>query len=174
MGDLRKSSEDLQAKVVNLQRESGVYSLGTIDAQGREQAYSGVLDRLQQSTLALTAAEQNRILKGAIAHAAENGDAEMLSGLAGNGMVSNPQAANSSFALLQGLRQQEATQQAALQEAEAKFGSSYPKLAELRGNIGGLEAFDPAGSWPDPGARKERLCCRGPDGIEYSRAVYRS
>ena len=42
MGDLRKSSEELQAKVVNLERESGVYSLGTIDAQGREQAYSGV------------------------------------------------------------------------------------------------------------------------------------
>lgn len=139
MGDLRKSSEDLQAKVVNLQRESGVYSLGTADAQGKEQAYSGVLDRLQQSTLALTAAEQNRILKGAVARAAESGDAEMLSGLAGNGMGSSPQAANSSFALLQGLRQQEATQQAALQEAEAKFGSSYPKLAELRGNIAGLD-----------------------------------
>ena len=139
MGDLRKGSEELQEKVVNLQRESGVYSLGTSDAQGREQAYSGVLDRLQQSTMALTAAEQNRILKGAIAHAAENGDAEMLSGLAGNGLASSPQASNGSFALLQGLRQQEATQQAALQEAEAKFGSSYPKLAELRGNIAGLD-----------------------------------
>ena len=139
MGDLRKGSEDLQEKVVNLQRESGVYSLGTSDAQGREQAYSGVLDRLQQSTMALTAAEQNRILKGAIAHAAENGDAEMLSGLAGNGLASSPQASNGSFALLQGLRQQEATQQAALQEAESKFGSSYPKLAELRGNIAGLD-----------------------------------
>jgi len=139
MGDLRKRSEELQSKVVNLQRESGVYSLGTTDAQGKEQAYSGVLDRLQQSTMALTAAEQNRILKGAVAHAAESGDAEMLSGLAGNGMVSSPQVANSSFALLQGLRQQEASQQAALQEAEAKFGSSYPKLAELRGNIAGLD-----------------------------------
>ncbi len=139
MGDLRKSSEELQAKVVNLQRESGVYSMGTIDAQGKEQAYSGVLDRLQQSTMALTAAEQNRILKGAIARAAENGNAEMLSGLAGNGMGSSPQGANSSLALLQGLRQQQATQQAALQEAEAKFGSSYPKLAELRGNIAGLD-----------------------------------
>jgi polysaccharide biosynthesis transport protein len=139
MGDLRKSSEDLQAKVVNLQRESGVYSLGATDAQGREQAYSGVLDRLQQSTVALSAAEQNRILKGAIARAAENGDAEMLSGLAGNGMVSSSLAASSSLSLLQGLRQQEATQQAALQEAETKFGSSYPKLAELRGNIAGLE-----------------------------------
>ncbi len=139
MGDLRKSSEELQAKVVNLQRESGVYSLGATDPQGREQAYSGVLDRLQQSTVALTAAEQNRILKGAIAHAAENGDAEMLSGLGGNGTVSSSQGANSSLSLLQGLRQQEATQQAALQEAEAKFGNSYPKLAELHGNIAGLE-----------------------------------
>lgn len=138
MGDLRKTSEELQAKVVNLQRQSGVYSLGTTDAQGREQAYSGVLDRLQQSTLALTAAEQNRILKGAIAHAAETGDAEMLSGLAGNG-AGGAQAANSSLSLLQGLRQQEATEQAALQEAQAKFGASYPKLAEMRGNIGGLE-----------------------------------
>lgn len=139
MGDLRKNSEELQAKVVNLQRESGVYSIGTSDAQGHEQAYSGVLDRLQQSTAALTAAEQNRILKGAIAHAAETGDAETLSGLAGNGMVSSSQAASSSLSLLQGLRQQEATQQAALQEAEAKFGPSYPKLAELRGNIAGLD-----------------------------------
>ena len=139
MGDLRKSSEELQAKVVNLQRESGVYSLGATDPQGREQAYSGVLDRLQQSTVALTAAEQNRILKGAIARAAENGDAEMLSGLAGNSMASSSQAANSSLSLLQGLRQQEATQQAALQEAETKYGSSYPKLAELRGNIAGLQ-----------------------------------
>lgn len=138
MGDLRKNSEDLQAKVVNLQRQSGVYSLGTTDAQGREQAYSGVLDRLQQTTLALTAAEQNRILKGAIAHAAEAGDAEMLSGLAGNG-VAGSQAANTSLSLLQGLRQQEATEQAALQEAQAKFGPSYPKLAEMRGNIAGLE-----------------------------------
>lgn len=139
MGDLRKSSEDLQAKVVNLQRESGVYSLGTSDAQGKEQAYSGVLDRLQQTTVALTAAEQNRILKGAIAHAAETGNAEMLSGLAGNGVGASPQGANSSLSLLQGLRAQEATQQASLQEAEAKFGASYPKLAELRGNIAGLE-----------------------------------
>lgn len=139
LGDLRKSSEDLQAKVVNLQRESGVYSLGTTDAQGREQAYSGVLDKLQQTTAAMTAAEQNRILKGAIAKAAETGDAEMLSGLAGNTMGGNSQSMSNSLALIQNLRQQEAIQQAALQEAQAKFGSSYPKLAELRGNIAGLE-----------------------------------
>lgn len=139
MGDLRKNSEALQAKVVNLQRQSGVYSLGSTDAQGREMAYSGVLDRLQQATAALSAAEQNQILKGAIAHAAESGDAEMLSGLAGNSLGASVQAGNNSLFLLQSLRQQEATQQAALQEAESKYGTAYPKLTEMRSNLAGIE-----------------------------------
>ena len=138
MGDLRKSSEDLQARVVDLQKQSGVYSLGTTDAQGREQAYSAVLDQLQQAGTATNAAAQNRIIKGAIARAAETGDAEMLSGLAGNTVVGQSQSVSNSLALIQNLRQQEATQQATLQEMESKFGSGYPKLAEVRGNIAGL------------------------------------
>ena len=48
LGGLRKQSEELQSKVVTLQRQIGVYSIGTIDAQGREQAYSSALDRLQR------------------------------------------------------------------------------------------------------------------------------
>lgn len=139
LSDLRKDSEDLQAKVVNLQRQSGVYSLGTVDAQGREEAYSGVLDQLQQATLAMNVAEQNRILKGAIAEAAVTGNAEMLSGLAGNTLGGSSQTMNNSLGLIQNLRQQQATQQAALEQAEAKFGSAYPKIAELQGSIAGLE-----------------------------------
>jgi capsular exopolysaccharide synthesis family protein len=139
LGELRQQSETLQAKVVELQRQSGVYSVGTTDLQGREQAYSTAMDQLQQATVALGQAEQNRILKEAIARAAETGNAEMLSGLAGNTLGSNPQTMSNSMALIQSLRQQEASQQAALQEAESKYGSSYPKLAELRGNIAGLE-----------------------------------
>jgi capsular exopolysaccharide synthesis family protein len=141
LSELRQQSEDLQAKVVSLERQSGVYSLGTVDAQGREQEYSGVLDQLQQSTMALTQAQQNRILKGAIKEAAETGDAEMLSGLAGNAMAGGGASPtmSSALTLIQSLRQQEATQQAILQEAEVKYGSSYPKLAELRGNLAGVD-----------------------------------
>jgi uncharacterized protein involved in exopolysaccharide biosynthesis len=139
MGDLRQESENLQAKVVGLQKETGVYSLGMMDGQGREQAYSGVLDQLQQTTAALNAAKQNKILKGAVAHAAETGDAEMLSGLAGNQIVGQSQAVANSLSLIQNLRQQEATQQASLQEMQAKFGPSYPKLAEIRGNLAGID-----------------------------------
>jgi capsular exopolysaccharide synthesis family protein len=139
LDELRKNSEDLQAKVVDLQRQTGVYSMGTTDSQGHEQAYSGALDQLQQATVAMTQAEQNRILKGAIAQAAATGNAEMLSGLAGNTMGGNSQSMTNSLTLIQSLRQQEATQQAALQEAETKYGASYPKLVEMRANISGLE-----------------------------------
>ena len=121
LGSLRKNSEDLQAKVVDLQRESGVYSLGSMDAQGREQSYSAVIDKLQQSTAAMTAAEQSRILKEAIAKAAESGDAEMLSGLAGNATVGGSGAMSNSLTVIQNLRQQEATQQAALGEGESEI-----------------------------------------------------
>lgn len=138
LSDLRKQSEQLQAQVVDLERQSGVYSLGTVDGQGREQAYSGVLDQLQQDTTALTLAQQNRILKGAVAHAAETGDAEMLSGLSGNTMLGGV-SMNNSLAFIQTLRQQEATEQAALREAETKYGSSYPKLDELRASLAAVD-----------------------------------
>jgi polysaccharide biosynthesis transport protein len=138
LGDLRKDAETLQAQVVELQRESGVYSLGTVDAQGREQAYSGVVDQLGQATQAMNAAIQARILKEAIARAADSGDAELLSGLAGTSAIPG---INTSLAEIQQLRGQEAAQQAALKEALAKYGSGYPKLKQLRA---ALEATDRA------------------------------
>ena len=139
LGDLRKESEDLQERVVDLQRESGVYSLGTVDAQGQEQAYSGVLDKLQQATTAMNLAAQNSILKGAISKAAETGNAELLSGLAGNLGGGTSQATSSSLNLIQNLRAQEATQQAALRQAESQYGPAYPAIEGLKGSIAGIE-----------------------------------
>ena len=63
LADLKQQTQNLQAKVVDLQKDSGVYSLGT-DSQGRDQFYSSTLDRLQQATTVLTTATSNRILKG--------------------------------------------------------------------------------------------------------------
>ncbi len=137
LGDLRKQSEDLQKQVVDLQRASGVYALGNVDATGKEIAYSAVLDSLQQKTQALNQAQRARILRGAIAQAAAVGDAELLSGLAGNSDVGA--SMSNSMQLLQGLRQQQATQQASIKEMEAKYGPSYPKLNELRSNLAALD-----------------------------------
>ena len=84
LAELRIRSESLQAQVAQMQRESGIYSIGTTDANGRQQAYSAVLDQFQRAATTLSDAAQNRILKEAIYQAAKSGDAEMLSSLAGN------------------------------------------------------------------------------------------
>jgi polysaccharide biosynthesis transport protein len=144
LSDLRKQSEDLQAKVVQLQRDSGVFTLGGgTETDGKPQGgtgiYSSVLDRLQQATASLTAAESNRILKRAIYDAAKSGDAELISGLAGNaGSTGMSAGLASSLSLIQNLRLQQATLQGQLDEVSAKFGPAYPKLDEIRGNLNAI------------------------------------
>jgi polysaccharide biosynthesis transport protein len=144
LSDLRKQSEDLQAKVVQLQRDSGVFTIGggtesDDKQQGGTGIYSSVLDRLQQATASLTQAQSNRILKGAIYEAAKSGDAELISGLAGNSSASSVSAGMAnSLSLIQSLRLQQATLQGQLDELSAKYGPAYPKLDEIRGNLSGL------------------------------------
>jgi polysaccharide biosynthesis transport protein len=145
LSDLRKESEDLQAKVAQLQKDSGVFTLGEGgDVDGKAQAgtgiYSSVLDRLQQATASLTQAESNRILKRAIYEAAKSGNPELISGLAGNsGSPGLSAGLASSLSLIQNLRLQQATQQGQLDELSAKFGPAYPKLDEMRSNIAALD-----------------------------------
>lgn len=145
LSDLRKQSEDLQAKVVALQRESGVFTLGGggTETDGKVQpgtgVYSSVLDRLQQATAALNVAESNRILRGAIYQTAKSGNADLISGLAGNSTMENmsPGMTNS-LSLIQNLRLQQATLQGQLGELSAKFGPAYPKLDEIRSNLNAI------------------------------------
>jgi capsular exopolysaccharide synthesis family protein len=134
--DLRKQSEDLQAKVVDLQRDSGVFSFGQTDTQGREQIFTPALDRLQQATSQLEQAQSARIMKGALYQVVKDGDPELISGLAGNGMLSGVSAGVAgSLTLLQSLRSEEAQTQAKLNELSDKFGPAYSKLAELQASL---------------------------------------
>ena len=66
LNELRKQSEDLQAKVVDLQRDSGVFAFGQTDRQGHEQVFTPALDQLQQATSQLEQAQSARIMKGAL------------------------------------------------------------------------------------------------------------
>jgi capsular exopolysaccharide synthesis family protein len=140
MDDLKKQAEDLQAKVVELQREAGVYSLGTADATGKELAYSATLDRLQQSTEALTQATSDRILKGGIYEMVRSGDPEMISGLAGTSLSGASPGVNNSFNLLQTLRGQQATIETQLAADSSKYGSANPKLQDDRASLAGVNA----------------------------------
>jgi polysaccharide biosynthesis transport protein len=134
MADLKKQTEDLQAKVVSLQKDTGVYSLGT-DSQGRDQAYSATLDRLQQATTALSEATSNRIMKGAVYQIVKNGNPEMISGLAGATLMGASPSVQTSFTLIQTLRSQQATLQEQLAQDTSKFGSDYPKLSDERASL---------------------------------------
>ncbi len=136
LNDLRKQSEDLQAKVEALQRDSGVFAFGQTDPLGHEQVFTPALDQLQQATSQLEQAQAARIMKGALYHVVKDGDPELISGLAGNGMLSGASAGVAgSLALLQNLRAEEAQTQAQLNELSAKFGPGYPKLAELQSSL---------------------------------------
>lgn len=140
MDDLKKQAEDLQAKVVQLQREAGVYSLGAVDATGKELAYSATLDRLQQATQALTQATSDRILKGGIYEMVKSGDPEMISGLAGTSLSGASPGINNSFNLLQTLRGQQATIETQFAADASKYGSANPKLQDDRAALAGVNA----------------------------------
>lgn len=140
LDDLKRQAEKLQGKVVELQRSSGVYSLGASDATGKEVAYSATLDRLQQATQSLSQATANRILKGGIYEITRKGDPELISGLAGSSMAGGSSAVNNSLALLQALQQQQATVKAQFATDSSRLGSANPKLADERASMESLDA----------------------------------
>lgn len=139
LSDLKKQAEELQAKVIALQRQSGVVSLGVQDAQGRDQAYSVIVDRLQQATVSLSQATSNRILKGAVDKIVESGDAELISGLSANGILSGSPTMTTSLGLIQTLRLQEAALQGQIAQDEAKYGAAYPQLGEEKAKLTGID-----------------------------------
>ena len=135
LAEIKKDAEQQQGKVEQLQRESGVYSLGISDAQGKEIAYSATLDRLQQATQELSTATSNRIMKGALYKTVENGDPELISGLAGSTLAGNSPTVNNSFLLIQNLRTQQATLATQVAADTSKFGSANPKLADDKASL---------------------------------------
>jgi capsular exopolysaccharide synthesis family protein len=139
LAELRIRSERLQAQVAQMQRQTGIYGIGMTDAQGREQAYSAVLDQFQHATSTMNDAAQNRILKQAIYQAADSGDAELLSSLAGNNLTGGAPSGANSLATIENLRAQQATLQGELDQIKVKFGPAYPRRAELQGNISSLQ-----------------------------------
>jgi capsular exopolysaccharide synthesis family protein len=130
LGDIKKDAEQQQGKVEELQRQSGVYSLGISDSQGKEIAYSATLDRLQQATQALSTATENRILKGALYKSVQNGDPELISSLAGSSLAGASPGVNNSFQLIQNLRTQQSALESQLAADTSKYGSANPKLID--------------------------------------------
>jgi capsular exopolysaccharide synthesis family protein len=140
LGDLRKQSEQLQARVVSLQQGSGIFGVGGTDPQGKPVIYSPILDRLQQSTAQLSQAQMNRVLKASIAEVVKTGNAELISQLSGTSMAgSSGQGVTNSLALIQNLRLQEAALQSQIDQDASQFGAAYPKLIQERASLKGVQ-----------------------------------
>lgn len=142
LDDLRKQSEDLQAKVVALQQSSGIFGVGGTDLQGKPVVYSPILDQLQQNSALLTQAEINRVIKESIYKIAQTHDPETISQLAGTTLLATTgQGLQDSLTELQNLQSQEATLKAQIGQDSALFGPAYPKLISERASLKSVQVL---------------------------------
>jgi capsular exopolysaccharide synthesis family protein len=139
LGDLRQENENLQTRVVDAQKKTGLFGVGGMDEQGKSTVYSPVLGRLQQSTADLSAAQMNRILKGSIYSVVRSGNAELISQLSGTGLAGSNLGSGNSLSAIQALRANEAALQTQIAQDETQFGPNYPKLIEERASLRKLE-----------------------------------
>ena len=133
LGDMREDTESRKQHVMDLQQKMGVYTFAGTSLKGGQKEFSTVVSNLQASTMAVDIASSERILRGAIAKYADEGDPELLSGIAGNGVSSAE--VSTSLDAIRILREQESVREAALQEARARYGSFYPELTDLQASV---------------------------------------
>jgi succinoglycan biosynthesis transport protein ExoP len=129
---LRRQTEEAQARAVALQRGTGVY--------GDDASHNVVLERLDNLNQTLTAAESNRILKESIDRVATSASPELISSLSGNSSSGAVASINTSLTLLQDLRAQEAAVRASLAEDSVRYGPRYPAVKELKAQLAGIDA----------------------------------
>lgn len=131
LAGLKKQTEELQAAANRLEQGTGIY--------GDDASHNLVLARLDGLNTALAAAESNRMLKQAVWEVAKSGDPELISGLAGNSAAGASTAVMNSLTLLQTLRGKEAGVKAQIDEDTARYGSAFPEMKELRGELKGID-----------------------------------
>jgi succinoglycan biosynthesis transport protein ExoP len=129
--DLKTQVERAQQRLVDYQKQNGI--LGT------DAANNIVMTRLADLNKQLTDAEGERITRQVINELVKSGNAELISGLAGNTLNPSSSALNS-LNLLQTLRTQEAELKVQYAEAATKFGPAYPKLIEMSNQMNTLNA----------------------------------
>ncbi len=114
MDDLKSKANESQEKLAELQRTTGLI--------GTDETSNIITDKLSQLDEQLTAAEADRVVKEARYRIAAAGDPELL-------------AASTPDPTLQLLRTQEAELRLQYTQLNTKFGSGYPRLAEVANQV---------------------------------------
>jgi capsular exopolysaccharide synthesis family protein len=136
---LRRHSEDLQAQLIAMQQKAGVVSSDAVDGQGRPESYSPALDRVRGASEMLLQAQASLVLKKAVYDVAKGGNAEAISTLSGTALAGSSPGVNSSFTVLQSLRNQQALLQQEIDQASTKYGTHYPRLIELQTSLSSVQ-----------------------------------
>ncbi len=127
LGTLRDQLKRAQEEAANLQRKTGIY--------GTDETHNLVLARLENLDRELTNAEENRIVKESVYNVVRGGDAEAISSLStAAGQAAMPGPTNS-LALVQTLRQQEATLTSQYADISSRYGPNFPRVAEIRDQL---------------------------------------
>jgi len=136
LSDLKSQVESSQERLVQYQKQAGI--LGT------DEVNNVIMVKLEEINKQLTMAEANRILKEAVWRIAKTGDPELISNMAGSLPVSpeggGSVAPSNSLGLIENLRAQQADLKAQYAMAEAKYGTAYPKLEQMKRQITDLES----------------------------------
>lgn len=119
--EIKNTVEDRQARVADFEKQHGVWFTGA-----GEDNKNSTVSKLDDLDAKLTAAEAERIVKEASWRMAESGNPELVS-------------SSSPDATLQALRTQEGELRNQYAQMSAKYGNSYPKVDELRGQLQEVE-----------------------------------
>ncbi|HEY0784760.1 MAG TPA: polysaccharide biosynthesis tyrosine autokinase [Acidobacteriaceae bacterium] len=130
LSELKRQMQQLQAKAISLQRDTGMF--------GNDASRNVVLERLDSLNQTLAQAESNRILKEAIDRIAASGDPELISSLSGNSSVGAVASMTNSLTLVQNLRTQQAALEAELAQDAVRYGPAYPRVGELQAQLDGV------------------------------------
>jgi capsular exopolysaccharide synthesis family protein len=111
-----------------LQRDSGIF--------GEDEHHNIIITRLEQLNNEVTAAEADRVIKGAVYKLSREGNPELVSGMVG-GIHTEPAALGSTNAVtvLTNLLQQEANLNAEYADAATKYGPAYPRLIQIKNRL---------------------------------------
>jgi len=118
MAQIKVDVESSEAKLADLQKQTGIF--------GTDENNNLVLSKLDDLSKELTDAEADRITKEAKFHIAESGNPELISTI----------APDSVLPILQG---QEADLKNQLAQATTEYGPNYPKVVQLRNQLGEVE-----------------------------------
>ncbi len=139
--DLKAQTDELRDKLARLQPDGGAApGIDGDPAAGRPQPRASSIDQLRRANAAVSQAQTNRILKGAIYEVVKSGDPVTIAALPSNSALAGAAAGmGAELAVISSLRSQASAVTAQINDAVARYGPNYPRVAELRTQQASIE-----------------------------------